>query len=782
MILDSLPARFYLALHDSSDFTLRGTRRKKICDELSLIFGLLLLSSHRLPHSPYSISSILSLEERNKKRRGLFQSSATHSNAPLQVSYMLLDLPEDALRHVALFLVAPDVLRFLSAHPLIHHTLGTSEVLWRLLLERDSYCNDLLSTTTTTTTAVSLAPEEDDSAVPHVVVANTTSGTAGTDSAGSVVNATTPSMRRSVQELRRLYMTKAYINHLPAVQWHPIRNQFQAGLSPREGHLACVLGSGQNRKICINGGFTDDDAVYVLHAPTASSSYSSSSSSSSPSIPTRWTWDRIIPHMGDDMVGFVYGSTLTAIDDRRAVRFGGFRAGGYSHETNQVALLTLTETELTSAMAKGTKVLQFSYDAIPTTNASLGTARAYHTATLVAQRYLVILGGMMWRGSFLKEAILDTNTWTWLEHDITTIGTSTTSTTTTTTTTTSTTTKPSGRHGHSVVVDERRNRLVLFGGGNGSNLLRSGVDNSEVWELQMGDDGAWKTNLPASLPWKWRPLHADIVNPVRQARSTTARRNDCSSSSSSSSEDDSATSATTTRPTLSSSSVPLSRAEALCLGRCHNSVCVSPDTVLFVLGSGRPSTNGVLAYDLSLDQFVRPRVRGPLPKPRHSGVAAYLEDEGYLLVHGGYTVRDGDAIGDMSILDLAPDAAQLQDQQQQRPGLNRLLPLDLNYQSNGVVTNEDAIGDGYRGRQMMDIGMLVSMLNQPASSEGQPDFAQAIRMMNGGRTVAEFAAAAAANQFDSGDDGDWNEDDDDDDDDDDNDEEMDDSDYQPLGD
>ena len=51
----------------------------------------------------------------------------------------------------------------------------------------------------------------------------------------------------------------------------------------------------------------------------------------------------------------------------------------------------------------------------------------------------------------------------------------------------------SGRHGHSVVLDNRRNRLVLFGGGSGSDLLRSGEDNSEVWELKMNDD--WETSL-----------------------------------------------------------------------------------------------------------------------------------------------------------------------------------------------------------------------------------------------------------------------------------------------
>lgn len=41
----------------------------------------------------------------------------------------------------------------------------------------------------------------------------------------------------------------------------------------------------------------------------------------------------------------------------------------------------------------------------------------------------------------------------------------------------------SGWHGHSVVLDPAQIRLVMFGGGSESDLPRSNVDNSEVWEL-----------------------------------------------------------------------------------------------------------------------------------------------------------------------------------------------------------------------------------------------------------------------------------------------------------
>ena len=124
-------------------------------------------------------------------------------------------------------------------------------------------------------------------------------------------------------------------------------------------------------------------------------------------------------------------------------------------------------------------------------------------------------------------------------------------------------------------------------------------------------------------------------------------------------------------------------AETLCLGRCHHGIRVSPDTVVLLFGSGRPSTNHVIAYNLSTDTFLRPNINGYLPKPRLSGVAVFLDAEGYIFTHGGYTTDGRRAIDDCSILDLAPF-------------LNRELggmPLDLSH-------TETAVRDAERGRKL----------------------------------------------------------------------------------
>jgi hypothetical protein len=80
------------------------------------------------------------------------------------------------------------------------------------------------------------------------------------------------------------------------------------------------------------------------------------------------------------------------------------------------------------------------------------TARAYHSATLIHDRYLVVIGGMALSESCIEEAVLDIKTWTWIDRRLACRG------------------EPRGRHGHSVVWDQWRDRLVMFGGGNGSDL------------------------------------------------------------------------------------------------------------------------------------------------------------------------------------------------------------------------------------------------------------------------------------------------------------------------
>ena len=151
---------------------------------------------------------------------------------------------------------------------------------------------------------------------------------------------------------------------------------------------------------------------------------------------------------------FVYGASLTALPTlydysettephklavtMRAIRFGGFRAGGYSNETCQVVLLTVKQdanrVEKRQRKRRGKRDKQHgddenresddeeswsttwewqwnrpwevSWSRITTTGIPPGgseeedslerdiLSRAYHTATLLLDRYLVVLGGM----------------------------------------------------------------------------------------------------------------------------------------------------------------------------------------------------------------------------------------------------------------------------------------------------------------------------------------------------------------------------------------------------
>jgi hypothetical protein len=483
---------------------------------------------------------------------------------------MLLNLPEDAWRSIALNLPAPDILTFLSSHRQIHESLGKSSAFWEQLLCRD--CDKA-----------------------------------------------TGQREGCCAEIRKEYMIQAYSKYLASAKWYPVTRSF--AVSAREGHLACVLnGPEKEQRICVTGGYSSDEGVYILHVPSKQNQTEASS--------PVWAWSRLGPQAGHG-TNFAYGASLTPLGSSMengchvacAVRFGGFQSGGYSNETNQVWLLTVKD-EPPKNPGESSQ-LTASWEMVPTTNPQLAAPRAYHTATLIAGRYLVIIGGMMWRESILTEAILDTQTWTWSNQRISTFGDE----------------KPSGRHGHSVVFDSRRNRLVLFGGGSGTDLLRSGTDNSEVWELKMNDD--WESTI--RLPWTWSKVHEDSKRPRDDSDSDNERD-----------QDDDEDEEFETNGAENNRTQQLSSAESLCLGRCHHGIKVAPDTAILLFGSGRPSTNGVIGYDLRTDTFLRPNITGSLPKPRFSGVATYLETEGYLFAHGGYTSQESDCIADMSILDLAP--------------------------------------------------------------------------------------------------------------------------------
>jgi len=357
----------------------------------------------------------------------------------------------------------------------------------------------------------------------------------------------------------------------------------------------------------------------------------------------------------------------------KAVRFGGFAGGGYSQETNEVWVLTIRDEEHSDGMLSQTA----SWERIRTSGAVV-RPRAYHTATLLHDRYLVVIGGMTESGSVIEEAMLDTYTWTWIDLTLACKG------------------EPSGRHGHSVVHDKRRDRLVLFGGGNGTDLLRSGNDNNEIWELKMNG-----IEIPSPLVndemWQWHKLHGDDVSGDNDDSSDDDDdeefRGDDISEEEEANEDkggggDEEEDSTSSNNDDTITANRLSPTESLCLGRCHNGIKIAPDTVLFMFGSGHPNTNGCIGYDLSTDSFIRPAVSGPLPMPRFTGVASFLDTEGCVFVHGGYSTGAG-AIKDLYLLDLAPH-------------LNRnftSLDVDTNRRSNRAVesSDRDEIADRIEG-------------------------------------------------------------------------------------
>lgn len=262
-------------------------------------------------------------------------------------------------------------------------------------------------------------------------------------------------------------------------------------------------------------------------------------------------------------------------------------------------------------------------------------------------------------GSLLDEHILDTKTWTWTNISLSCIA------------------EPAGRHGHSVIWDNRRDRLVMFGGGSGTDLIRSGVDNNEVWELKM--KGIMPEDLQRSScsnMWEWNRLHGTNVQDEKDSSEEEEEDHEME---------------------VYNENNQHTPAEALCLGRCHNGIKIAPDTALLMFGGGRINTNGVLGYDLCKNKFFHPNVAGPLPKPRFTGIASYLDTEGYVFVHGGFNTGVSQSIKEITLLDVAPY-------------MNRdftSLEIDTQRTSFGPITDNEARG-GRNNFQSRLIGSQTS--------------------------------------------------------------------------
>ena len=283
-----------------------------------------------------------------------------------------------------------------------------------------------------------------------------------------------------------------------------------------------------------------------------------------------------------------------------------FSSFSFSSEL-QVAILHFTVDPVTGANARATWERVTCYntkgEALPLGDPTWSemAGRAYHSWVLLYNRYLLVIGGMQDFGSILRPILLDTQTWTWYTENIT-VG----------DTTMNAMAEPSGRHGASLIADlEACDRLLLFGGGSGSDLLRSGDDIAEVWELQM--KGCTAETVLQSMPWEWHCVMDEL-------------------------------------PADS-----FSAADKLPLGRCHISTRVGRNTILFAFGSGRPTCNGLLGYRTDTNTFfsLTGSIQGSRPCDRFTCAAIYVEETGYWFIHGGYTSRQGGSPNGMCILDVA---------------------------------------------------------------------------------------------------------------------------------
>ena len=517
---------------------------------------------------------------------------------------MLDELPDELKQLVALFLPAKDILSILTVNRAFQE-LGNGLCFWKCLLQRetadlphqDITRKDALATTTTTTTTAS-----------------------------------------SIARIKRQFLIESIGNHdLTTIKWcFAETNAASMTPHPREGHSMCVLYNHHHHHHHYNDD-DDDDSSSCNNATTNQQSSSSSSpqnnsnlqrivltsgwsndarihtldyytlSSSTKTTPPPRVWRSAVP-TGHRPLN-VYGDSLIGLDSTRAVRFGGMSGAGYRHECNHVYVLHThqqqqQENDPPRLVAAWERIHFSPTDALP-------APRAYHAATLLNNRYMYIVGGIHSHGPMLAEAILDVVEWKWIVVDGKSECVS-----------SPDGLRPSPRLGHSIVLDDTRNRIVLFGGGNGNDLLRTGKENTEVWQLEMGPH--WQQDLPGSLPWKWSLLHRDQANEDDDNEDDLDHAN------------------------------RLTPSQRLCLGKCHVGHKVSRDMVVLAFGSGHPSTNGVLGYHLKTDSFVSLGVRGSVPRGRMTCGSVVLPHEGWVLVHSGYSTQETTCLEDVVVMDLAP--------------------------------------------------------------------------------------------------------------------------------
>lgn len=413
-------------------------------------------------------------------------------------------------------------------------------------------------------------------------------------------SAVTESVLESVHTVRRRFLQACYRRMLPDVRWQALRQDGGLNLLGREAHLACVLHDG-NLLVCTQG-YSQDTTVWCRDL-------------------TRRRWYACRPPP-NPALHWAYGCTLTSLTRTSAVRVGGFRSGGYSNETAQVAVL---HVETNPDDPNTPYRVRWEVPMVQTQGGGMNLARAYASAVCLGDGYLLVVGGISRGTSTMAPVVLNTRTWTWLDAMVL-----------------STTELygeiPSGRHGCSLIWDAPRQRVLMFGGASGRDILRSGEDLSDIWQMAPRQVTSESFDV-FTLPWVWTQLHA---NPWKTYLAEDEREEEV---------DD----------PMGAAPLPdrLSPSEALTLGRCHAAHHVHRDTVLLVFGSCRPSTNGIIAYNLRTDTFFRPRVQGCLPAPRFTFASAYLPNQAAIWVHSGWSTQTSSSLEpltptSMALLELTP--------------------------------------------------------------------------------------------------------------------------------
>jgi hypothetical protein len=185
------------------------------------------------------------------------------------------------------------------------------------------------------------------------------------------------------------------------------------------------------------------------------------------------TWTQLSPAGAPPGTRAWHSSIYDPVRDRMVV-FGGYGSGSI---VNDVWALSLAGT---SAWSKLTAT------GLPP------SARETHTATYDPVRdRMVVFGGYSpsIRNDIWSLSLTATPAWTEL---------------------TPTGTLPSARAGHCAIYDPLRDRLVLFGGEDGSH-----VPSNDVWALSLPDVPAWTQLTPTDTPPSARYLHDAIHDPVR---------------------------------------------------------------------------------------------------------------------------------------------------------------------------------------------------------------------------------------------------------------------------